>query len=98
MSYAEQQWLTLILVVWAVTCVTVLAAMLKSVVRYRSRATASPIFHAGTAVEALWIVVPVTIVVLTVILAVRLYDAGGGDNEVDHAVKAATTTEALPTQ
>ena len=97
MSHAEQQLLTLILVVWTVTFLVVLAVMLKAVMSYRTRAGANPIFHAGTAVEATWMVVPVTIVILMVILAVRLHDAGGDGSEVDRAVKAAATTETLPT-
>ena len=93
MSPAEQHWLTLILVTWTVTFLAVLAVMLRSVIRYRGRAGASPIFRAGPTVEAAWMVVPITIVVLMVVLAFRFHDARGDSSEVDLAVKAAATTE-----
>jgi len=68
MSPAEQQWLTLVLVTWTVTFAAVLAVMLRSVIRYRKQAAASPTFRAGTAVKAAWMVVPITSVVLIVVL------------------------------
>ena len=94
MGPAEQHWLTLILVTWTVPMLVVLAVMLTAVIRYRSQPRANSIFRAGTAVQAAWMVVPITIVVLIVVLAVRVHDAGGDSSEVDQAVKAAASTEA----
>lgn len=92
MSPAEQHWLTLILVTWTVTSLAVLGAMLGSIVRYRSRSGPNPVFRAGAMVEAAWMVVPITIVILMVVLALRLQDAGSS-GEVDLAATPQLVTE-----
>ena len=74
MNATEQHWLNLILVTWTVTSLAVLGAMLKSIIRLRRRARFSALFRVNTTVEGAWIVVPLTIVILMVVLAVRLHE------------------------
>jgi heme/copper-type cytochrome/quinol oxidase subunit 2 len=92
MSPAEQHWLTLILVTWTVMSLAVLGAMLGSILRYRGQSGSSPVFHAGAVVEAAWMLVPITIVVLMVVLALRVHDAGGSESDLAVTSQRVTDT------